>query len=64
MARNPHKPGVSAANSFSRAEIDALDTILAILRRGGDARVVARSDAARSAAAKFAAERERVGRPR
>jgi hypothetical protein len=42
MSNNPHRPGSSAAQSFTAEEIAALEQILTTLRRGGDASVMAR----------------------
>jgi hypothetical protein len=38
MARNPHRPGSSAAQSFRADEIDALDRILTAFARGANPR--------------------------
>jgi hypothetical protein len=42
-----------ASTSFSAEEVLALDAILAMIRKGGDARIIARQPAAVRAAAKI-----------
>ena len=42
-----------ASTSFSAEEVLALDAILAVIRKGGDARIIARQPAAVRAAAKI-----------
>lgn len=42
-----------ASTSFSEQEVQALDTIFGIVRKGGDARIVARQPPAVSAARKI-----------
>lgn len=44
----------AASNSFTEDEINALDTMLAIIRRGGDPKLVARAPTMQSLARKFA----------
>lgn len=53
-------PGASAANTFRADEIHALVEMFAILDRGGDPRVLLRSDAMRSARRKFAVMAARI----
>lgn len=56
MQRRPrgHGPrGYTASNSFSEAEVNALDTLLSIMLRGGDPKIVARSTAVHTLAQKF-----------
>lgn len=48
--RNVH----AASNSFTEDEINALDTLLSIIRRGGDPKIVARSPAITTLTRKFA----------
>lgn len=62
MPRNPHRPGASASNSFSREEVFALLELLAILARGGDPSIVARQPVFRRIAAKFVRMREAIER--
>ncbi len=43
MTSNGKSPGKSAGNTFKPDEIEAVLSALAIVRRGGDASIVARS---------------------
>ncbi len=44
MPSNPHRPGAAASTSFRASEVMWLDQVLAIIRRGGDARDLMRRD--------------------
>lgn len=65
MARNPHRPGSSAAQSFRADEVDALGQLLAAVQRGAHPNDIARllrSDALARVSRKVASMRSSIER--
>lgn len=62
MPRNPHRPGSSASQSFSADEVEWLDQVLAVLRRGGDPSVLLRNPASTRVAAKVDVMKRSIAR--
>jgi hypothetical protein len=52
-------PRIAASQSFTEEEVLALDSLLSIVRRGGDARLIARSPAMRKVQQKAVAMADR-----
>lgn len=55
---------LAASTSFTPAELDALDELLGVVRRGGDARVIVRAPSFGDIARKVLAMRHTVERQR
>lgn len=64
MANNPKQPGVSGSTSFRYNEVEAMCQLMTIVARGGDTRIVSKSEAVRTVFGKFKRMKDRLDKQR